>query len=272
MRREPGLRIWAHDDDEGTVLVTQAHHACCDGIGAIQALTDLLLTYSSLGEDSGRPARRGLDVELLRNRGAFGLSLWQRLKITGQHARLIRGVFRTVRHQPVPLVPSPPDLDADRPAAGYPASCLTSLDGDESRALAATARRWGASLDELLVRDLHLALADWQGEHVPHLLRAWRRIWTPINLRTIAHRRLSAANMIGTAFLDRHHDHLSDAHQLLEGIRREMLTIRARKVGYLLPFAMRAIRRLTGGSVCLRRPIAALRPACLRTSARPLRD
>lgn len=247
LRQEPGVRLWVIDDRQGSELLVQVHHACADGIGAFAWLTDLFRAYASLlGTVEGRKRSRAPDPELLRKRGSSGLTRREKLRILGSYVRLVPSVFRTVRHPPQPLLSDPPDLGASCPAAEFPASHTVSLEPEEFAALKAVAARHQLGLDGLLARDLFLAMGEWQSRHAPNLRDGWRRIWVPINLRTMAHRWLPAANLIGTLFLDRHQDRLADPRALLESLRREMELVRTRRTDHMLLFSMRMMKTLTG--------------------------
>ena len=252
LRREPGLRLWTVNDCQGSRVLVQAHHACCDGIGAFGWLVDLFRAHAALvGTAKGRKGARAPDFELLRTRGSSGLTRRETLRILGRYVRLVPSVFRTVRHKPLALVPTPPTIDAPGPAKEYPASYTQSITAAEFAALKAAAIGRHVGLDELLARDLFLAVAEWQSRHAPGACEGWRRIWVPMNLRTMAHRWLPATNMIGTVFFDRHQDHVADPQRLLESLHREMQLIRARRIDHMLLFSMRMVKALTGSVLSL---------------------
>jgi hypothetical protein len=265
LRREPGLRLWVVNDRQGSVVLIQAHHACCDGVGAFGWLVDMFRAYAALvGTARGRKGTRGPDFELLRTRGSSGLTWREKLGILGRYVRLVPSVFRTVRHRPLALVPTPPRIEDTSPADEYPASYTQSIAADEFAALKASASGRQVGLDELLVRDLFLALADWQSRHAPGACEGLRRIWVPMNLRTMAHRWLPATNMVGTVFFDRSQDHLADPQRLLDGLRWEMQLIRTRRIDHMLLFSMRMMKALTG-SVRVFAPADRCTATCLLT-------
>ena len=70
LRAESGLRTWVRTSPRGGRALFQFHHACCDGLSAMQFLTDFLALYkTAAGADVGGVGLRDLDAELLHGRG-----------------------------------------------------------------------------------------------------------------------------------------------------------------------------------------------------------
>ena len=87
--------------------------------------------------------------------------------------------------------------------------------------LLTVARRSRATLNDLLFRDVFLALYDWNQEHAGQTRRRSLRIMLPMNLRGPHDAAMPAANVVGMVFLDRAPRWLKDPDWLLWSIRME---------------------------------------------------
>ncbi len=74
LTREPGLRLWVRTGPERARLVFQFQHACCDGVGGLEFIGDLLALYARETNPESAPPLMPVPEELLRQRGSFGLT------------------------------------------------------------------------------------------------------------------------------------------------------------------------------------------------------
>ncbi len=245
---EAGLRFWVLAGAKTTELVMQFHHSCCDGLGGFRFLRDLLVAYAvAAGETSRRATLPPLDAKLLRRRNTFGLTPWRFLRILPQQLTGLLGVRQFLMRSPVPATPNTPPQDMSQPPDRYPATCTRRIDEAETKALRRVAAELRATTNDLLARDLFLALHDWMSRHVPGYDDGWLRLSVPVNLRTVSERRLPAANAVSMVFLDRRSQDFADTGQLLAGISDEMLLIKRRRLGLTFVFSLQACRFLPGG-------------------------
>src|SRR5262249_17001477 len=104
LTHEGGLRLWMRRGDDGRgVLTLQYHHACCDGIGALQFLGDVFDSYHRMltREDGPRLSR---NAACLRERGRLSsgdLSGDRRAAFDGRCVREL--ARRYLWQRPVPL-------------------------------------------------------------------------------------------------------------------------------------------------------------------------
>jgi len=205
LQRENGVRAWVRDGNGEALICLQFHHACCDGVGAIRFIEDVLLGYDHLvGDRPGAPPWPPLNPELLPRRADFGMSpLGRVLRLPLDFWGVVIGYLLFVVPRPTPTAaPHEPVLDADS-SATVPAWLVHSFSSADTGRLLAAARAAGATVNDLLLRDFFLGLAGWNWKHAPGLRSQLVRIMVPFDLRTAADEGLPAANVVGMVNLDR---------------------------------------------------------------------
>lgn len=236
LRKRPGYRIWVRQHADRCQLALQVHHTCCDGIGAIQFVEDLIMAYAAaVGGQPIESSLRALDADLLPQRNDFGLTLRRRLwRLPADLVGLARVVqFATRRGEPL----ATPRLETEDSGISKGGPVLRAFQSDEAllQGLFSEARSQGASLNDVLLRDLFLALRDWS-EYSTDSDTAERRgsrarVMVPINLRRPADRQLPAANVVVMTFLDRKLRPELDRHRLLRAIRNRTRLIKRLQLG-----------------------------------------
>jgi hypothetical protein len=244
---ESGLKGWVVEDGSRAVLVLQFHHACCDGVGLLQVVEDFLLAYSSaLPGPPGRNGLQRLEPHLLPGREAFGLTPQngsralpaQATGLLGLRQLLTRHPIPLLAHEPTPFDPLPP---------GYPAVMTRQLPPAELRALKQLAVRDGVTVNQRLIRDLFVAVDDFQARYQPHAAEGWLRFSVPINLREAKDRRLPAANVVSMVFLDRRRAQIADPDRLLASIHHDLELSRRLRLGLTFMWSISFFRALPGG-------------------------
>jgi hypothetical protein len=150
-------------------------------------------------------------------------------------------------HGPIPL-----GISASNPAeeplrAPFPTSVTQSLAAADFDRLRLAAQTAGGTVNDLFIRDLFLCLGDWLSRHQPGDVRRWLRLSIPMNLRTVADRRLPAANVVAMIFLDRQLRELAEPRRLLSGIHDEMQLIKRLNLGLTFANSLRLFSALPGG-------------------------
>ena len=258
LTREAGSRFWLRQGDGCATLNTQFHHACCDGMGAFRFLGDLFAGYGQRTAGEGpRPEMAPWDLEALRTRDQFAFAppepvglpriLWSTVVETTKWA------LRRPRPLAVPAA-SNGALAEPRP---YPDLAVHQFDEPQSRALRQQASQCGATVNDLLLRDLFLTMAEWNQEHGAGRKEGWLAINMPQNLRQRSDERMPAANKMGYVFLTRHTRQLDDADTLLQGIRTETELVKQWSAGLFfisgLQWSLKVpglCRRLMAGNGC----------------------
>ena len=246
VRVEAGLRVVSCEGVGRTDLTIQIHHACCDGLGLLRFVEELLVSYAKICGAAPDSALRVLCPEQLHGRGRFGLTAGKLLRMLPKQTLGLLGARQFLMRTPEPLIPhrSQPD-DAPVPA-DYPASLTRRLTRTESAGLVAAARRLGVTTNDLLVRDFFLSVKDLR-RRTGADPRGWLRLTVPMNLRTIADRRLPAANVVSMVFLDRRARDMEDPQRLLDSIHQEMSLIKRLQLGLTFVLSLQVCRWLPGG-------------------------
>ncbi len=246
VRVEAGLRVVLCEGAGRTDLTIQVHHACCDGMGILRFVEDMLVSYAGACGATPGSALRALCPEQLRNRGRFGLTPGKLLRMLPKQAVGLRGVRRFLMRTPEPLVPHRSQPDNGPLSPGYPAFLTRQLDRTEWARFIATARRFGVTTNDLLVRDCFLALNGWRRRAVDSP-GGWLRLTVPMNLRTMTDRHLPAANVVSMVFPDRLARDMEDPQRLLDSIHQQMSLIKRLQLGLTFLLSLRACQWLPGG-------------------------
>jgi len=247
LRRERGLRLWVGEGDGQTELVFQFHHACCDGAGALQLIGDVLLSYANAIAPDANLLLPPLNAQLLQGRGRFGLTPWKLLRIAPQQMVGLLGARQFLQRKPIPLAAGLQPLGNCRQAAVYPTAISRSLTPDETVALKAAARRLKCTVNDLMIRDLFLALEAFRALHGTSRANDWLRLSIPMNLRREADNQLPAANVVSMVFLDRQPPQLQNPQQLLTTVVEEMGLIKRLRLGLTFVFSLQLLQWLPGG-------------------------
>jgi len=241
---ETGVRMSVLEDEETSEIVLQSHHSCCDGRGIFAFIGDLLMSYARrMGDCSQATALPDLEPELLRTRAKFGLTPWRFLRIAHQQAVGLLGVRQFLSHVPAPLVRGQQMLRTEV-SGDYPATLTQFLEAEELQGLRSAARQLDATRNDMLIRDLFLALRDWSaaGDDPTR----WLRLSIPMNLRVDCDANMPAANVVSMIFLDRRPCDMAEP-ALLNSIREEMQQIKRLRLGLTFVLSLRFFRYLPGG-------------------------
>lgn len=227
--REIGLRIWVRTGGNRTEVLLQINHACCDGLGLIQYVEDLLAAYhyrctgESVELAPRNPAR-------LAQRGTYGLNFWRRLRRIPQELMGLVGAIEFAAHNPPPIAShrgtDPAELGRD-----FPAAVSYQFTAEQLARLRTVARNQGATLNDLLIRDLFLTLGAWNAKHDPGLKNRPLRIMVPTSLRLPDDMVMPATNLSSMVNLDRRPSKFRHPLALLKGISLEMRLIKRWKLG-----------------------------------------
>ncbi|HSW02693.1 MAG TPA: hypothetical protein VLI39_21195 [Sedimentisphaerales bacterium] len=232
---EIGIRFRIVTEGPKCDLVVQWHHACCDGAGIFALVDELLIAYAlAIGTTSKGLQLRPIDPDKLNRRGRFGLTARKLVRMLPKQVVGLLGVRQFLMRSPVPIVPHEP-CHAGGPPPGYPAVLTQALSIAETGALRKTATQRGVRLNDLMATQLFLSLDEWRFRHDVRD-DGWLRMMVPINLRTASDRRLSAACLASSVFLDRRRQDCEKPQALLRSIHDEMDLILSHQLGLTFIF------------------------------------
>lgn len=262
LKREVGLRLWVRQGGGRATLTAQFHHACCDGLGALRFLGDVLAGYANRVASAGPTAEpEPVEAGALRDRADFqsdvplpvgpARALWTTVREGGRWA------LRRV----TPLAAEPEAARRAGPEPDYPGIEAESLDAAEHDALRSVASRRGVTVNDLLLRDLFLTLGQWNAERGSGRPGDWLQVNMPVNLRQRLRDSLPAANKMSYTFLARRPAQLADPDALLEGIRAETAAIKQWGLGVLFQAGLRWAGHVPGLM-----PLVAARTGCCATA------
>jgi hypothetical protein len=235
LRTHVGLRIWVRTAENTTRVLFEFHHACCDGVGSLQFIEELLVCYAGAAGGAGEPPKLSeLVVERLRDRGALdaGSSDKPSLTIAVRDTLITAVVWAEIVFQRSALlaVPSPNaaarELDLSRPFLEFETQAISSEVTQQLRGIAASR---GTTLNDLLLRDLFIVLRDWNQLHA-EASRGRLRVSVPINVRGPDERTMPAANRIGFAFVSPKRREFGNEVKLLDAVHRQMERIKQWKL------------------------------------------
>jgi hypothetical protein len=244
LSRAPGLRVWVRQTEPTTRVLLQFHHVCCDGLGSLRVIEELLLAYHE--HVAGRnPASvlTPLEPQRLRGRGDFGEGGPGRPSLRDLWVGA-RGWARLLTQSPAPLaVPAAEGPDESRlPFLGF---LVHACDAATTRRLRVVASSLGGTLNDLLLRDLFQVLLQWNTRY-DGPGNPWFRINMPATLRTREDALAPVANALGFTFLTRRARDCSRRCELFESIRRETETIRQFRLGLYFLGGLAMAMRLPG--------------------------
>jgi hypothetical protein len=261
LHMQPGVAVLGYETCSGIDLLFQFHHSSCDGIGGLQLIEDFLCAYhdasSQAAETGGGQAHqttlRRIDPEYLANRGKFGLTRWQHLKKIRKQGVSLYGIWHFLTRTPTKLVSFAPAASLSEQPRLFPTSMAHTFTVVETKLLLAEARASGTTLNNLLIRDLLLAIGDFRTEERGGDARQWLRLSIPMNLRRPNGTNFSAANVVSMVFVDRQTKDLSDSHAVLKSVHRQMQQIKDLELGLTFPLSLRIAKWLPGGRTRIRR-------------------
>jgi hypothetical protein len=233
LRKENGLRIWVRTGADSTEMRVQFQHCTTDGIGSYRFLEDLLCAYDA--EACGREnvkAWRPIQPDKLAQRGSFGLRWWQvMLRLPLEIWGIIAGMVTFFFLKPTPL--KTPFVPTETPTErlvllDYPTYTFSAA---ETQQIREAAKRQKVTLNDLMVRDLFVAMDAWNKRLTGGKSGRLMRIVTPVSLRVAGDEDLPATNVVAMVFLDRHLGIYRNPRILLTSINWEMWYLKTLRLG-----------------------------------------
>lgn len=255
LTKEPGLRLFVREDDQSSEWFLQLHHAVTDGTGGLRFFETMLRAYADGSSISQlTPEAQVLPAEVGRRftkRGYFDHSFWQICK------RLPIDLWTTFKYYaviPRPLARRRLDVPTalDYRLKKSPTSINYTFSPQSTAALKRSARALNGTVNDLLLRDLFLALAKFNKSGSN---RQTIRLCMPVNMRTPQDDRLPVANYMGMYALDRTIAELKQPHDLMVSIVSETQRIKSQRLALVIAFVPKLLTFVPGLlTLAMRRP------------------
>jgi hypothetical protein len=233
-----GLKAIVSRAGDKTTMLFVFPHIAADGIGAFQFITDLMVAYAhGCSGNACPPPWRSLDHELLRDRDGHQL-FGRRLKAIDL-VRIAKVMLSLLVRRAAVVSDRGYQTSAQRSEFSVPEFLLHTLSVADTEKLTLIARKRSVRLNDLLVRDYFLMLADWNRNTTE--ARRPIRILVPTNLRRKQDYRMPAANVFSFAFLTRRGGDCRQREDLLRSVHAEMNLIKSQKRGLYYEAGMRLL-------------------------------
>ena len=242
----PGLRVWVRQGGCVAELTLQFHHSCCDGIGALRFIGDVLAAYGIRTADGrDKPMPRPVDAGRLATRGNLGRGDESTLERAIALLGALPHMLKFVGCRPVPLS-GPTDLPPVEPETStLPPIGRHVFSEAQTQRLRDVAARRGTTLNDLLLRDMFLAINEWNSLSRGRP-RGWLRVSMPTNLRGPGDEQMPASNFVSLTFLTRRPRALRNPRKLLVGIQRETASIKRIRRGLCFIRVIEAAQAICG--------------------------
>ena len=273
----PGKRLWRIDVREWQLdngqwradILVNIHHALCDGLGAIQFISDVAKEIHDLhlgmfteappeandvqgavdGSSVGkrRPLRDArTDSQLLVNRGKFPQSWSEFFRNLPSYYRSVLASLRLVFTRVAALFP----LDDVVALMDQPKEYLGYYKIDLTPRLSSQLRRYcrqeNTTVNSLVAAELFQAIHDWKIDHGDMEFQALRVVM-PFNERTLADRNLPACNRVSLSPFTRKRSELADHQKLRSSIENGVRAVKKFKLGVNFHRGLWFCKYLLGG-------------------------
>lgn len=246
---EPSLgqhvMAWHLPTETGCKLLMAVNHVAADGFGIAQLMADWLTSYEQLYQGNSIEAPDLQErIDDLPRRGLPG---WRESEQTVTRWQAIRNFFRETLNW---YLRSPQQIAAPTRSNPALAPCndifVRTLTAHETRGLRHAALAQGVTLNDLMLREIFLCLANWNTKHGQQRPRDWLRILMPTSLRSSKDKSLSAVNRLGYTFLTHRAAECENPDQLLESLKAETAAIRKWNLGQMFLDGMAFAEKIPG--------------------------
>lgn len=247
LTQELGVRFAVRVGGGRTRCVIQFHHSCCDGVGAIQFLSDLFAGYVRHLDPSAEklPEFQPVDPRQLSRRNDLNVYHDQTMSWWTLFWKTLRYAWKYSVHSPAPLARPAATLHGGRPLA-YPGTLTRTLPPSAQRALRQVARRCDVTVNELLVRELLLVIREWNQRHSSLSQHEHVSVLVPTNLRNLDHDGMPAANVMSYVAFQRPVADLNDPQELLLSIKEESQFYKRWRFGAAFLGGLRVVQQVPG--------------------------
>jgi NRPS condensation-like uncharacterized protein len=250
IRAEAGIHVLVAAGEQWSQVVLYLHHACCDGLAALQLVGELFARY---GQQTADPAGRRPEFQrpdssvlLLRDNHEVGDAAAIRQKRSLR--RVIGKVCRLLLRKPVRIEAGSSAVQGRAgPTYEAPAAIQSrTLSKAAYRALRAWSTRHGVSVNDVFLREMILHVREWNLQAGGPLRNRWVRIAVPLSMRTSRHEHMPAANVVSYALVTRNEADCSHPDTLLKSIHQQTSDVLYNREGIVCLKLFRMLRRVPG--------------------------
>jgi hypothetical protein len=255
LTREIGLRISVDSDSVRADVMFEFHHACMDGIGALQFVGDLLARYAQLtAQDRNElPEIQPVALDALRSRADYSTNQGERATKSASYPYMLGRLTKLLlRRRPVPVARARGSKRVGT-LLSFPAMISRTLDQTQVQQLRAVASAKGVTLNDLYLLEMFRTIRDWNRAHGHGRDDQWLRIGMPTSLRTPLHDAMPAANVVGYMFLARRAGLCDRPDELLAGIHRQTALAVNKGLGRIIVTGLKYVLKVPGLLWCLLR-------------------
>lgn len=245
--KEIGVRLYVDVKADSSQLIFQFHHACCDARGALDLIDDWLVQYARATDDKRQIPPPDVDLGLLEQRGHFKANNRQAASTWTVLVAGVKRAYRFLRQQPSPLLDFEPAGNLEATPRDFPAVRTLHFEPRITDQLRQAAKREGGTLNDLLCRDLLIALCRFRDEVRSISSNAWLRLAVATDLRTGDRQPMPATNQSSMVFVTRGENECRVAAPLFQGIHRELQQVKDWGLGRTFLRSLQIGRRLPGG-------------------------
>jgi NRPS condensation-like uncharacterized protein len=231
LSRSNAAKIHVRMHQNASCIAFWLHHAAADGLGILEFVADWLDNYDRLVKQSPEPlSRPNWAVETLVDRGrsrwiiAAPITRWQALR------SFFVETTRWLVRRPTPLRLASP---SEQQPSIEPELKSGTLSVEETSQLRKYADERKVTVNDVLLRDLFVAIARWQGQGKLLRRRKWLRVNVPTSLRLLGEPPLPACNVLGYIFLTHRESECFAPEQLLTTVAKEMAGVRRWNLGQM---------------------------------------
>ncbi len=255
LAREIGIRISVDADSDRADLLFEFHHACTDGIGAVQFIGDLLAHYGQLTAKDGDelPEIKPVNLDALRARADYSTNKGEPAAKSFSYPYMLGRLTKLLlRRRPVPVARPRPTQHVGT-VQQFPAMISRTIDQTQIQQLKAVAARKGVKLNDLYLLETFRTIRDWNRAQGRGRDDQWLRIGMPTNLRTPLHDRMPAANVVSYMFLAQRAGDCDRPDEMLAKVHRQTsLAVNAR-FGRITVMGLKYVQKVPGLLWCLLR-------------------
>lgn len=226
---------WKQRGEERTDIIVELHHALCDGLGAIQFISDVAkeihdLSFAKKGHSQTKLRNADTDQSALARRGQFPQTWREFFRGLPYHYKSVAASLRLIFNKVSPLVPvdSVGDLlGRQKKELGYERIVFSPI---ESSGLRRTCRKQNTTLNSKVTAEIFRAILEWKNSN-GHPATRYLRIMMPFNERGIADMSLPACNRVSLSPFTRSSKEIENESRLLASIESGVRTIKKGRLG-----------------------------------------